>query len=796
MAACPERQGITLPDIPALGDVWAKSPVGDATRGETLVEHTAAVLQQLAGLYRLRPCLAAEIGQPRLWHDLYWAAFLHDWGKAATGFQAQLRPGGPRWQKRHEVLSLAFVDYVAAVGDPAQRGITAAIVSHHREADFLAAEYAEADEVEDDAVWPLLHEVPEATLRGLWEWLTRCGPTWVEELGFTEAGVSVPGFPASPEPAAEFRQRAFRRIHRLLRDFQRFVGELKNAPPDSPARRVAILLRGLSVTADHAGSAHTTPFPLRPEFSGDDLLRIWAVQWGQPLDWDGLHEHQRACAGTTASIALAAPTGSGKTESALLWAAAHRDNRRPRLFYVLPYQASMNAMRTRLAGLYGEELVGLQHGKARHALYRRLLEQDYLPRDAARAAKDAVNLSRLHHPPVRVLSPYQLLKACYRLKGYEAIWADLYGGLFIGDEIHAYEVKRLALIIGLFRHLSVHYDARFCLMSATFPRLLREWLAEAIPDLTMISATPDTFAAFRRHHLRLQSGELGEHLDLIRQTAASGLAILVCCNTVRRAQEVYAALRDRPPGDGWRMELLHGRFNPRDRTRKEQALLAQMGTRVSGGDRRALMVATQVVEVSLDIDFDVLFTEPAPLDALLQRFGRVNRGRRVPLRAVYVFDAPTDGQRVYDGELVERAVNLLRREFGETGGPLDEGQVSAWLDEIYAGEVAERWQAEYRRELAEFEAAILGTLYPFQADESLEAQFYQAFDSVEVLPACLEEEYRSLAETEPLVASELLVPIRYGQLARLKREGQVQPTAEWPPVVDVPYTSEEGLRLT
>ena len=200
---------------------------------------------------------------------------------------------------------------------------------------------------------------------------------------------------------------------------------------------------------------------------------------------------------------LSAPTGSGKTESALLWAASHHRLHPPRLFYVLPYQASMNAMQARLSALYGEDQVGLQHGKARHALYRRFLEQEYRPEDAGRAARDAANLARLHHPPVRVLSPYQLLKAAYRLKGYEAVLADAYGGLFIGDGSRLRN-KTAARDRRLVWHLASHYRARFCLMSATFPRLLREQLEEALPGVTMVSATPETFAAFRRHRVRIQ----------------------------------------------------------------------------------------------------------------------------------------------------------------------------------------------------------------------------------------------------------------------------------------------------
>src|SRR5712692_2750404 len=93
--------GLLLPADPALDALWAKSPADGATTGESLVEHTIRVLRRLADLRRLRPALAPHLAFPELWHCLFWAAFLHDWGKAATGFQAQLRPAAEPWRRRH-----------------------------------------------------------------------------------------------------------------------------------------------------------------------------------------------------------------------------------------------------------------------------------------------------------------------------------------------------------------------------------------------------------------------------------------------------------------------------------------------------------------------------------------------------------------------------------------------------------------------------------------------------------------------------------------------------------------------
>ena len=106
------------------------------------------------------------------------------------------------------------------------------------------------------------------------------------------------------------------------------------------------------------------------------------------------------------------------------------------------------------------------------------------------------------------------------------------------------------------------------------------------------------------------------------------------------------------------------------------------------------MVATQVVEVSLDIDFDLLFSEPAPLRLTTAIWPGQPRSR-APLRDVCIFDTPTPGQSIYDERLVARAVELLQRRLARKA-PLDEGLVSAWLDEIYSGEIGDAWREDAR----------------------------------------------------------------------------------------------------
>lgn len=768
-----------------LDDIWAKSPAEEGKPGESLAAHTWQVLQRLAEMIRLRPDLPELVGFPGLWNSLFWACWLHDFGKATRGFQQWLR-GGPRWPHRHEVLSLAFIDWLGETFSPEEaHWVAAGIVFHHKDAAEISLRYLGPDDSAAEALDSLL-DIEGGVLEGLWRWLAESPPSWIEALKLSSA-VRPPALLPLKDAVNLFSRSASAGIRGCLLGLRRWQRELNRHKGLIAA---TLALRGHMTTSDHTASAHAGAFLRSPLYRPAELL----ARWG--LAEKDLYPHQASCMRTEGSAVLVAPTGSGKTEAALLWACSQGNGKPvPRLFYTLPYQASMNAMYDRLRLKSFPDLVGLEHSRSVLALYRRLVEDDYDRHQALRLARWAENLSRLHYFPVRVLSPYQMLKGPYRLKGYEALLTDFFGAAFVFDEVHAYEAERLAVILATVKYLRENFGARFLVMSATLPGLLQSRLVEALGPHTKIQATPEVFKIFQRHQLLVQEGEiLHQHwLERIVKESMEGRSVLVCCNTVKRAQQAYAELSQRMKG---RVEavLLHGRFNGRDRLIKEKAVQEASGSG-SIGCRPIVLVATQVVEVSLDIDLDVIYSDPAPLEALIQRFGRINRRRLRKWAPVNVFTRPADGQHVYNDSLVARSLQLLERNNGKM---IDEEGVSGWLDEIYQGEVTAQWNEAYQEAYADFEAACLRTLRPFESNETLEEMFYRAFDSIEVLPACLEGEYEALiAAGEPLEVAQLFVPLSWGQFYNLRRKGLVREGRErWVKVVEVPYSSELGLQVT
>ncbi len=345
----------------------------------------------------------------------------------------------------------------------------------------------------------------------------------------------------------------------------------------------------------------------------------------------------------------------------------------------------------------------------------------------------------------------------------------------------------------MIRYLRKNLNAAFFVMTATLPSVVRCRLEDVLGGAAFIRAEDKLFEQYTRHIARLVPVDVlsDRGVGYILEAFSGGKSVLVTLNTVARAQEMYRRLSESLGASADRVILVHGRFNGRDRLRKERQILRSAGLG-KGPGQPVIVVSTQVVEVSLNIDLDTLFSDPAPLDALVQRFGRVNRKGRLGLAPVHVFTEPDDGQGIYDRRMVKGTLQVLAKYAHDR--PIHEGSVGAWLDEVFEIEgLLLDWNKAYESAAAEFRD-ICDELAPFESDPGLEEAFDRLFDSVEVLPKSLEDEFESVRKDRPLEASELLVPISWGRWHQL-RQARLLWTEEgkWPQVVEVPYSEEVGL---
>jgi len=714
---------------------------------ETLSQHTIAALRVAQKLVARLPF--DEVDRHEMEKEVLLAVAFHDIGKVATGFQDLLRGRAQNWGgKRHEILSAMF----AAAQSAADPMVVFAIFTSHRDIPCGLTGQKGCLNWEqipgEGALTPMCRQMME-------EWHTNVNqlPAEWDQIRHSFNNNTLPS-----TVTLELKPECIP-LTWLLRGRR---GQIREIP--FPDRYRASLLRGLTKAADHLSSAHRIP-PHIPRYAD---FRITSHE---------LRPFQDRLSKWHGSAILRAPTGSGKTEAALLWAQLNQ-KANGRLFYVLPYTASINAMYKRLQQVFEADNVGLLHARAASALYN-MYDYDAAATPVTRQ-KRAVLLAQLAHElwfPIRVCTPHQILRHTLHGKGWELMLAEFRNACFIFDEIHAYDSRVFGLILATAKLVS-DWGAQCLFLSATFPDFMVDLIRASLgpvemftPDIT--NARDRSILERKRHEIQIQNGCMLDHIQMIERALLVHSTVLVICNHVRTAQAVFRAIHEN------RKMLLHSAFNQLDRNAIEQRITSTTPPRV--------LVATQVVEVSLDIDFDCGFFEPAPIDALIQRMGRVNRAGKRPPVPIIIFEEQTNPHPLYDPQMVARskdALNCLE-------GPISEADLVKASNEVYQGGYDGDKRQLFDRGLnhphiAEFDEHLLAG-----AHEDWVEQLIERTDStVEVLPQSLRSDYIQMMDNGYwLEANMLLVQLRL--YPGMFQEGILTRGDPW--VVNLPYSSSIGL---
>lgn len=366
-------------------------------------------------------------------------------------------------------------------------------------------------------------------------------------------------------------------------------------------------------------------------------------------------------------LLIEAPMGTGKTEAALLAAEVLAERfGQGGVFVGLPTMATSNPMFTRVAAWLGQTLttedasLALAHGKAalndeysdmlRHAWHGQIHDEERIG-DSSSGARPgrAVAASWLRGRRKTGLASFvvgtidQALFCALKARHVAVRQFGMAGKVVIIDEVHAADTYMREYLLRTLSWLGAHRTP-VILMSATLPpRQRAEFIAEyaagrgepapplpdegdAYPRITCYDGELQTLTPSHDSRSTLVTvHRLPDDLAVLVETLADALAEGGCagviCNTVGRAQQTFDALRAAFPDE---VELAHSRFLAPDRSRREASLVDRLGP---GGERphRLIVVGTQVLEQSLDIDFDFMVTDIAPMDLVLQRCGRLHR---------------------------------------------------------------------------------------------------------------------------------------------------------------------------
>ncbi len=382
------------------------------------------------------------------------------------------------------------------------------------------------------------------------------------------------------------------------------------------------------------------------------------------LSFDILRDFQDNLSILGKSVLVEIPTGEGKTEGSLLWAIKNLYDKNSKVIYTLPTQVTSNKLYERVTSLFEKSECGLIHSSSKLYLEKEYEKEHGLVDDFF---KSEITFNKNFSKPVTVSTIDSLLKFFINIGRFNIATKNYLNSVVIIDEVHCYDFKLMGFL-KRFLELCNEFDVKVCLMSASIPTRIKELLGiENYPIVT----EKELFKKKANEIVKIDE-ELDENFDLIIKKFKENKNILIIRNSVKSATDTYKKLRDDYDIEEDDLILYHSTFKKRDKNQKEKDIFDKLD-----GNKPFILIATQIVEISLDIDFDVMFTDNAPIDSLIQRFGRVNRKKDETKKGeIYIFK--------YEKEFPYKSKYLLVTTFDTIkNGYFELGEYVKWLNTVY-----------------------------------------------------------------------------------------------------------------
>lgn len=420
------------------------------------------------------------------------------------------------------------------------------------------------------------------------------------------------------------------------------------------------------------------------------------------------------------NLIIVAQTGMGKTEAGLLWIGDSKG------FFTLPLKTAINAMYKRIVENIiindYENKVGLLHSDMRREYLEQKEEIDF---------DEYYNKTKQLSLPLTICTLDQIFDFVYRYRGFEQKLATLSYSKVVIDEVQMYSPDLLAyLIVGLSYIDKV--GGKFAVLTATLPQVFVDLLSEE--NVNFLKPKPFTNSRIR-HSLKVINENI--NADFVKSIYKNN-KVLVICNTVNEAQRIYKdLLQDKDIGNN--IKLFHSGFIKLDRKKKEDEIL-RFGSKES--ERKGIWITTQVVEASLDIDFDILVTELSDLNGLFQRLGRCYRDRDWEKEGYnsYVFDGG-DSKCSGVGSVIDRCIyELSKKALKDIDGVITENQKINLINNIYTKE--KLIDTQYYNDIIRA-IDYLKLINPFEKSAMEVKALFRNIESKTVIPKPIYDTHRS-----------------------------------------------------
>jgi len=424
------------------------------------------------------------------------------------------------------------------------------------------------------------------------------------------------------------------------------------------------------------------------------------------------------------NLVLIAPTGSGKTEFALLWA----KNIGKKLIYTLPLRVALNDLYERF-GSQNSQNKGYFYSTDNNIL--RILHStafiEYIreeKNDKQLDIDEKQTTAQLFSSPIVLTTPDQVFLSSLKYYGFDKILSIYPLSSIVIDEIQAYNPEMAAVIIKTMEIIQ-QLGGNILVITATFPPYFKEFITGQnnevkiklkVIDLKEYQNKSDVKNYTRKRHKidvivknlfevkdKENKNEKSEEntekslekevdnkklytitdeakkkvKELIKEHKNKNILIIV--NNVEKAIELFKLLEhDDDIKERVKINyeyedlplLLHARLIEKEKSRRIEAVKEAVKKEISNKKNGMVLVSTQIVEASVDIDFDMLITEISPIDSQIQRWGRIYRNRENDYNEnapnIYIFSGVDKGTiAIYDKDVIDKTVEELNKKIND-----------------------------------------------------------------------------------------------------------------------------------
>lgn len=511
-----------------------------------------------------------------------------------------------------------------------------------------------------------------------------------------------------------------------------------------------VMIKGLLNRIDYCSSAGIE-VEKKNDFLLDDMNKNMLCKFkkeNKDADWNELQKFMLK--NTDENIIVTAQTGMGKTAAALLWIGNNKG------FFTLPLKTAINSIYETIkedifSGVNYQSKIGLLHSDIREE-YLKL--EDEIDFDSYLLTTKQLTM------PLTICTIDQLFDFVYKYRGFELKLATLAFSKIVIDEIQMYSADLLSyLILGL-SYIN-KFGGKFAIVTATLPKLFVSLLEKE--GIKFVKSKP-FINDLKRHNLKIEN----ENIDAeFIKNKFNNNKILVICNTVKKAQKLYEELKNYDEIKE-NIYLFNSGFIKRDRKNLEKKIL-EFGK--FENSEKGIWVCTQVVEASLDIDFDILITELSDLNGLFQRMGRCNRKGKKDCTKYncFVFDGGkkrTSGV----GYVVDKSIfELSKEKLRAADGLILEEDKLKMIDEIYTAEKLKN--TDYYQEIINT-LEYVKCIDPFEKSKSEIVGKFRNIFSEKVIPRkvynknkqCIEKYINTLKQSYKNLSKEQITKLKHDKI--------------------------------